>query len=297
MENARRVFKRTWGCVQTHADANGGRPTREQGAECPTRSYPAQSNELVRPTPQVDHIIFDTNAYQEGRPCVHVRTCNRQDTSSSVCEYGDWVEVRVLLWQDTDRALHVTTVQAVSKRGTNHPSASTRHSHRCLSPPLAERLTTRLPCGHSQFREEGRLGPGVGQERPVDTRRVVQFRTLRRTAQPLHAAPSSWRSARRRHGPYAAPVPVCRRLAVHAERAHAETATGTAHGACQGRGEGGRWCELPRRRDRPVGVPASGSVPMRPAVASTGQSGELWQSGACAGTARTFGCRRACAQD
>ena len=79
------------------------------------RACPAQSNALVRPTPQVDHIIFDTNMYKEGRPCVHVRACDRQSASSSICTYGDWVEVRVLLWRDTGRALHVTTVKAVSK--------------------------------------------------------------------------------------------------------------------------------------------------------------------------------------
>ena len=76
--------------------------------------------------PQVDQIICDTNAYQEGRPCVHVRTCDRESTTSSICKYGDWVEGRVLLWQDTDRALHVTTVTKVSKRRTNHTHRAPR---------------------------------------------------------------------------------------------------------------------------------------------------------------------------
>ena len=89
----------------------------------PRASRSGQSNEQ---TPQVDHLIFDTNMYLEGRPCVHVR---RAETSSSTCTYGDWVEARVLLCRDKDRALHVTIVKAVSKRCTSLPSASTRQTH------------------------------------------------------------------------------------------------------------------------------------------------------------------------
>jgi hypothetical protein len=69
---------------------------------------------------QVDEIIFDSNLYKEGRPCVHVRTCDRKQGTSQ-CDFGDWVGARVLLWRDQQRALHVTMVKAVSQR--MHPSA------------------------------------------------------------------------------------------------------------------------------------------------------------------------------
>jgi len=62
----------------------------------------------------------------------------------------------------------------------------------------------------------------------------------------------------RRHGPYAAPVPLCRRLAVHAERKRPASSAGTAHGACGAREAGGRRGALPRRRrERAVAEPAS----------------------------------------
>ena len=63
---------------------------------------------------QVDEILFDTNMYKEGRPCVHVRTCDRKQGSSQ-CDFGAWVGARVLLWRDQQRVLHVTVVKAVSK--------------------------------------------------------------------------------------------------------------------------------------------------------------------------------------
>ena len=63
---------------------------------------------------QIDEIIFDTNMYKEGRPCVHVRTCDREQGTSQ-CDYGPWVGARVLIWRDQQRALHVTMVKAVSK--------------------------------------------------------------------------------------------------------------------------------------------------------------------------------------
>tara|TARA_B100000768_G_C11132495_1_gene312394 strand:+ start:107 stop:355 length:249 start_codon:yes stop_codon:yes gene_type:complete len=64
---------------------------------------------------QVDEILFDTNMYKEGRPCVHVRTCDREQGSTSQCDFGAWVGARVLLWRDQQHALHVTMVKAVSK--------------------------------------------------------------------------------------------------------------------------------------------------------------------------------------
>jgi len=91
--------------------------------------------------------------------------------------------------------------------------------------------------------------------------RGVQFRTQRRTAQPLRAAPASWRSTRRRHIPHAAPVALCHGRAVHAERTHATSPAGTARSAC----EGGRRRAIHRQcqRDRAVAESASRSWVLR----------------------------------
>ena len=46
---------------------------------------------------QVDEILFDTNMYKEGRPCVHVRTCDRKQgvqlSMASCLRYGE-----LLVW-------------------------------------------------------------------------------------------------------------------------------------------------------------------------------------------------------
>ena len=80
----------------------------------------------------VRQIIFDSNMYKEGRPCVLVRTCDHAPGSSQ-CVFGDWVGARVLIWRDQQYALHVTMVRAVSKPEPRNERL-TRVAHIC---PLA----------------------------------------------------------------------------------------------------------------------------------------------------------------
>ena len=128
-------------------------PPMDQVQNGPTYSRSGQSND---PTPQVDHLIFDTNMYEEGRRCVHVLACETSSSTSSTCTLGDWVEARVLLWADKDRALHVTVVKAVSHDAPTTRAPPTRQTHhRCLSPRVAGGPTARLQCGHSPLCGEG----------------------------------------------------------------------------------------------------------------------------------------------
>ena len=70
--------------------------------------------------------------YKEGRPCVHVRTCDRKQGSSQ-CDFGAWVGARVLLWRDQQRVLHVTVVKAVSKGLRPAIKHTPRHSQAPLA--------------------------------------------------------------------------------------------------------------------------------------------------------------------
>ena len=92
----------------------------------------------------VRRIIFDSNMYLEGRPCVLVRTADRPHSASSQYEVGDWVGARVLLWQDPQYALHVTMVKAVSK-----PVATESAFHALLTGALspAAWAAPRVHCG------------------------------------------------------------------------------------------------------------------------------------------------------
>ena len=52
--------------------------------------------------------------YDEGRPCVHVRSVERPPDSPRAV-FGEWKPARVLLWQDEQAAPHVTVVTLVSR--------------------------------------------------------------------------------------------------------------------------------------------------------------------------------------
>ena len=121
--NRNRVAERAIAALEASCEHCGEATTRGGMAAhllvCPQRlNFCTTAAEQAAPHPQV--LIFDTNMYKEGRPCIHVRAC---ETSSSACTYGDWVEARALLWRDQEQALHVTIVKVVSKRCTSHPRA------------------------------------------------------------------------------------------------------------------------------------------------------------------------------
>ena len=116
----------------------------------------------------VQQIIFDSNMYKEGRPCVLVRTCDRKGSSQYV--FGDWVGARVLLWGDQQHALHVTMVKAVSK-----PVATESAFHALLTGALspAAWAAPRVHCGRAPICDQGQVDPRSSRERRVDTRRGV----------------------------------------------------------------------------------------------------------------------------
>jgi len=104
----------------------------------------------------VQQIIFDSNMYKEGRPCVLVRTCDC--TAAPQCVWGGWVAARVLLWWDQQHALHVTMVKAVSK-----PAPPKAPSARCSQVPSRPQRGPPLEftAAEHQFMTKGKWTLGV----------------------------------------------------------------------------------------------------------------------------------------